>query len=268
MNNHKNINWKVKLVCAILFSLVPLVVSSLEIKTQAEQIQLSPVHFNQPILSSRGAPGDRKGGGRREVSNCQNFKIKERIIALVPEFQDTKKITHVWGLTTQDFPKLWFYVPYKSNNIAMGRLEIWDETSLNPRKYQQIYKGKFNLSGTPGVISLDLPSQLKLHSNKNYHWYFYLLIRCGSQDIPLTVNGWIEKVKEVTLPLALPSEREQIIFYAQNGIWYDALTLLGQLRTQNSENAGFAADWEKLLADVGLGNISKQPIIPCCTLQN
>jgi Domain of Unknown Function (DUF928) len=111
-----------------------------------------------------------------------------------------------------------------------------------------------------------LPPEAKLINNKNYHWYLSLSLHCNSQDIPVTVNGWIEKIQGIPLPRRQQSEREKAIFYAQKGIWYDALNILGELRRQNSENPSVAADWEKLLSDVGLKNQAEKSIVKCCTL--
>ncbi|MDJ0736014.1 MAG: DUF928 domain-containing protein [Nostocaceae cyanobacterium] len=267
MINLQKISWKIKLMLAILFALIALNISHLKITAQAKQSKLSPVLFKRPILSSRGAPGDRKGGGRRNGDNCPILDINEHITALVPNFQDTKKVNHVWGLTTQESPSFWFYIPYNSKDITSGELEIWDETNPNPRNYQQIYQGKFSLTATPGIISLNLPPEIKIKSSKNYHWYLSVNVNCSSRNIPIIVNGWIEKVQEIALPIGQQSKREQALFYAQKGIWYDALTILGKLRRQK-ENSSVAVDWEKLLSDVGLENQAKKSIVKCCTLHN
>jgi Domain of Unknown Function (DUF928) len=134
------ISGKIKLFCIILLSIIPFITSYLEIPTKAEQPKLSTAQFNRPILSSRGAPGDRKGGGRRNGHNCPVLNINEPLTALVPDFQDTKKVNHVWGLTTQESPSFWFYIPYNSKDITSGNLEVWDETESNPRSTNRFIK--------------------------------------------------------------------------------------------------------------------------------
>jgi Domain of Unknown Function (DUF928) len=233
-------------------------------QSQSHPSKISPVQFNQPPLSPRGAPGSRKGGGSRDGRICSVLDIKERLTALVPAVESEPKNSHVWGLTVAASPTLWFYVPYLTKDIKTGELELWDETSREPRNYQQIYQGTFTVKGTPGAIALSLPSTVKLELDKNYRWYLSLDINCNGEDESVNVNGWIQRVK---FKHPLSAERKQVILYAQNGIWYDALTLLAQLRRRHPNSKILVTDWQKLLGDVGLKEIVNKPIVSCCTLE-
>jgi Domain of Unknown Function (DUF928) len=229
----------------------------------------SLVQFNRPPLSPRGAPGNRKGGGTRDGHNCSSLEIKERLIALVPAVESERAISHVWGLTVEASPTLWFYIPYLPKDIKVGELELWDETDREPRNYQQIYQGTFTVTGTPGAIGLSLPSTVKLEPDKNYHWYLSLNMNCNGENESVNVNGWIQQVKfnNNLLVQQQSAERDRVIFYAQKGIWYDALTLLAQLRRRHPETKVLVTDWQKLLRDVGLEEFANKPIAPCCTLE-
>ncbi|MEC4812009.1 MAG: DUF928 domain-containing protein [Scytonema sp. PMC 1069.18] len=238
-------------------------------QSQSHPFIASSVQFNRPPLSPRGAPGNRKGGGTRDGHNCSALKIKERLIALVPTIESEQAISHVWGLTVEASPTLWFYVPYLPNDIKVGELELWDETDREPRNYQQIYQGTFTVTGTPGAIGLSLPSTVKLELGKNYHWYLSLNINCNGENESVNVNGWIQRVKFNNTFLAQPqlAERDRVILYAQKGIWYDALTLLAQLRRHHPNTKILVSDWQKLLKDVGLEEFANKPTAPCCTLE-
>jgi Domain of Unknown Function (DUF928) len=234
---------------------------------QPQPTPASPVKFKRPPLSPRGAPGNRKGGGTRDGHTCSVLEMKERLMAFVPAVESDSTISHVWGLTAEASPTLWFYVPYQPKDIKVGELEIWDETDLDPRNYQQIYQGTFAVTNTPGAIALTLPSSVQLQPERNYHWYLTLNMNCDSEAQAVNVNGWIQRVKlNNNLHPQQSAERDRVIFYAENGIWYDAVTLLGQMRRRQPETQILLTDWQTLLGDVGLQEFGKKPIVPCCQL--
>ncbi|MDZ7961082.1 MAG: DUF928 domain-containing protein [Aulosira sp. DedQUE10] len=236
--------------------------------SQPKPANTSPIQFKRPPLSPRGAPGNRKGGGTRDGDSCSVLEIKERLMAFVPAVESDPGISHVWGLTVEASPTLWFYVPYLPKDIKVGELEVWDETDSDPRNYQQIYQGAFSVNDTPGAIALTLPSTVKLEPEKNYHWYLSLNMNCDQESQAVNVNGWIQRVKlNNNLPLQQQSaERNRVIMYAENGIWYDGVTLLGQMRRRQPETQILLTDWQKLLRDIGLEEFANKPIVPCCKL--
>jgi hypothetical protein len=237
---------------------------------QSKASSASQVKFNRPPLSPRGAPGNRKGGGTRDGHKCSALEINERLLALVPAVESKQAISHVWGLTVKASPTLWFYLPYLPKDIKKGQLELWDETDREPRNYQQIYQGTFTVAGTPGAIALSLPPTVKLELGKNYHWYLSLDMNCNGENQLVDVNGWIQRAKfNNNLSVQQQSvERNRVIFYAENGSWYDAITLLAQLRRRYPQAENFVTDWQKLLGDVGLEELAKKPIAPCCNLSS
>ncbi|KYC42471.1 hypothetical protein WA1_21135 [Scytonema hofmannii PCC 7110] len=239
-------------------------------QSQSKTATASQVKFNRPPLSPRGAPGNRKGGGTRDGHKCSVLEINERLLALVPAVESEQAISHVWGLTVNASPTLWFYLPYLPKDIKTGKLELWDETDREPRNYQQIYQGTFTVAGTPGAIALNLPPTVKLEPDKNYHWYLSLDINCNGKNQSVDVNGWIQRATfNNTLAVQLQSvERNQVILYAENGIWYDALTQLAQLRRSHPQAENFITDWQKLLRDAGLEEFANKPIVPCCNLSS
>jgi hypothetical protein len=239
-------------------------------QSQSKAATASQVKFNRPPLSPRGAPGNRKGGGTRDGNKCSALEINERLLALVPATESEQAINHVWGLTVKTSPTLWFYLPYLPKDIKAGKLELWDETDRDPRNYQQIYQGTFTVAGTPGAIALSLPPTVKLELNKNYHWYLSVDINCHGENQSVDVNGWIQRTTfNNTFALKQQSvKRNQVILYAENGIWYDALSQLAQLRSSHPRAENFITDWQKLLSDAGLEEFADKPIVPCCNLES
>lgn len=221
-----------------------------------------PLIFNTPPPPPNiGAPSQRKAGGSRGCMgvNVQNTQSKEKVlIALAPEYSGSQLVL---GLTTQTRPTFWFYVPYKSDS-TYAKLVLEDEFN------QTIYKTP--LTGTPGVVSVALPSTSSaLKIGKRYHWYFN--IYCKQDNEFLTnVEG---DVQLLTLSPIVQSQldkatlQQQVALYAANGIWYEALTTLANLRRTNPQDAKLTSDWASLLESVGLQNIGAEPIVDCCKTQ-
>ncbi|PHM06190.1 hypothetical protein CK516_35375 [Nostoc sp. 'Peltigera malacea cyanobiont' DB3992] len=81
---------------------------------------------------------------------------------------------------------------------------------------------------------------------------------------PSFVEGVIKRVnlsqptvKE--LETAEPLKRYAI--YAQNGIWYEALTTLAELRQKNPQDAALKAEWRNLLGSIRLDDVAGEPIL-------
>ena len=90
----------------------------------------------------RPEPGHRKGGASR--GNCP--PIQPALTALIPK--------NNLGLTTQEYPTFWFYIPYNSTDIPIAELMLLDEN-------QDLMLEKpimLQLSATPGIIGVTLPS--------------------------------------------------------------------------------------------------------------
>ena len=70
-------------------------------------------------------------------------------------------------------------------------------------------------------------------------------------------NSEIKGILEKTLVPKQPG------VYAANGIWYEALASLAQLRCTNPNDATIASDWQSLLQQVGLPEIAKKHLAQC-----
>lgn len=68
------------------------------------------------------------------------------------------------------------------------------------------------------------------------------------------------------LQQASPSDRASL--YAVNGLWYDSVAALYETRKSNPNNSATVTEWADLLDSVGLKEIAREPIVPCCTATN
>lgn len=231
---------------------------TLNLKQQSKK----PLIFKiPPPPPNIGAPSQRKAGGSRGCLDVvQNTQSKEKVLtALAPEYSGSQLVL---GTTTQMRPTFWFYVPYKSSS-AYAKLVLEDE------KDQTIYKTP--LTKTPGVVSVSLPStSAPLKIGKQYHWYYN--IYCNQDNQFLTsVEGDVQllalsPIVQSQLDKATP--QQQVALYATNGIWYEALTTLANLRRTYPQDAKLGSDWASLLESVGLQNIAAEPIVDCCKPQD
>lgn len=216
--------------------------------------------FEQPP-PDQGAPRGTKPGGER---GCPSVAQKP-LTALVPVAKEADGTQLRWGLTTEEHPTFWFYVPYELKSIRSAKF------SLRNQAKQTVYETPVTLTGAPGVISISLPSTAPpLEINKWYQSYLFIDISC-EPNAPLekdSAQGW---VKREALAPALKSEldkattpQQRAILYAKHGIWYEVVMTLAEFRRTGPKDA----EWTKLLQSVGLDAIASEPIVNCCKPEN
>ncbi|MBW4572865.1 MAG: DUF928 domain-containing protein [Tolypothrix carrinoi HA7290-LM1] len=233
--------------------------------TSPQQRTSQPV-FVFPKTPARLSPvsGRRTGMGSRD--NCP--AVTTALTALVPlrEEQRVSKQTDkpisgiVGGLTTSERPTFWFYVPYTQDLTASAEFILQDSAE------NDIYRNALSLPTKPGVIGVSLPSNASLQVGKTSRWY--LKVRCNQQQtasVPIYVEGDIQRVNldsRVMQQLeAAVDPRQKVAIYAANGIWFDSLTMLAQLRQKNPNDASVASDWQSLLKSVNLDNVTTAPLV-------
>lgn len=207
------------------------------------QIQLKQ---KQEDGSNRGRPTRRKGMGSRNDCPATNVPLT----ALIPE----NEVGKVVGSN----PTFWFYIPYRNGQIPKGEFVLQDEA------HNDVYRTDFPIDKGKGIFSISL-GRKTLETNKIYQWYFKLYCDDSKSSTPIYVRGWVQRValqpnqqKQLS---GVNSPHKRVAFYAQNGIWYSALTELAKLRRANPQSRSFARDWLQLLNDIGLQDLSNKPIV-------
>jgi hypothetical protein len=208
--------------------------------------------------------GRRAGMGSRD--NCP--AVPTALTALVP-LQEEQKLSKqtdkpilgiVEGLTTSERPTFWFYVPYTQDLTTSAEFILQDSAG------NDIYRNAIALPPKPGVIGVSLPSNASLQVGKTYRWY--LKVRCNQQQtasVPIYVEGDIQRVnldsRVMQQSEAAVSPQQKVAIYAKEGIWFDSLTMLAQLRQKNPNDASVAWDWQSLLRSVNLDNVATAPLV-------
>lgn len=248
---------QITLVSAISWVIVSFIFHSLPVEAQSaasnnqgssnssgrQQLPQQP----SPDFSGEGRPGRRSGGGSR--SPCP--AIEPSLTALMPA-------TNL-GKTVAERPTFWFYVPYSSQQAPAG------EFVLQGKGGNDLYRTRLTLPQTPGFVSFSTPpTAAPLEVNQSYRWYFKLYCQSQPASAPVFVDGWVQRV-ELTpeLESQLRSAKAQdYAIYAANGIWYDALAHLAELRLSNPANTRLEQEWAKLLGarGIGLAQLRREPI--------
>lgn len=211
------------------------------------QVSLSSLLNQNPDFSGDGRPGRRAGGGSR--SPCP--LIDPPLTALVPASN--------WGKTVAKRPTFWFYVPYSPQEAPTGEFVLQEE------KGNDLYRTSFTLPKTPGFVSFSTPpTVVPLEIDKSYRWYLKLYCQRQKSSAPVFVEGWVQRVESPDLESQLQAAKpREYVVYISNGLWYDALARLAELRLANPSNSRFDDDWAKLLGarGVGLEQLSRAPIV-------
>ncbi|MEO1377916.1 MAG: DUF928 domain-containing protein [Cyanobacteria bacterium J06635_10] len=259
---NKNPN-QIKFCFIILLTLISFTRLSQPVIAHSQR-QISRNHGKIPIQlkkkqedgSDRGRPTKREGMGSRD--NCPSTDIP--LTALIPENKVSKVV--------EANPKFWLFIAYQASNIPTGEFVLQDEA------HNDVYRTNFSVEKGEGIVSISLGSGKTLETNKIYQWYFKLYCHASGDalgayrdksSVPIYVRGWVKRVALQPLQKkqlsAATSPRQLVAFYAQNGIWYSALTELAKLRQENPGNRIFARDWLQLLRDIGLQELSNMPIV-------
>ena len=219
------------------------------------------IQFVPPPPPTIGVPRE---GGRGAGSRGPACKRYENVTALVP-FTKTKVQTIQWGLTTVKHPTVWFYAPQGlAANIPL-------EFVLQDEAGQNRFRTVVQTSNVPkGVFSLSLPATADpLQLGKLYRWSISIYCDPEALDIPITVEGNVKRIalsNSVQNQLAATqSILEQANLYATEGVWYDALTTLGESLRQSEGSESIMA-WKDLLQQANLGDTARATIVPCCTI--
>ena len=203
--------------------------------------------FNPP---DRGAPETAVGGATRSPADVCG------VTPLIPKdtSEDYGEFPPYFGLTVAERPTFFLHVEkFLHQEITFEVYEYEQVTEGRGKDGQLIYETTFFVPTTPGVISTKLPPSSGLESGKTYRWYMDVACGPGADVSVLSAVGWLERVDaspELSSQLVraeTAEARSQV--YAEAGIWFDALNILGQERIA-ADTDTLKTQWDKLLRDI------------------
>ena len=207
---------------------VPILTTGLILNSSSPARSQSPasIQYNAPPEPEVGDPSGRgRGGGSRD--GCKAYK---NLTALVPQTKVGDRET-VWGMTTEAYPTFLFYVPVAMNAKTPMQFTLLDNDG------NKVYSRSIAPLLTPaGIIHITIPKTSSgLQLKQSYRWG--LSIDCDSLNRKETVSvrGMIYRTPLATeLQRQLESLKEpsdRAIFYAKQGIWFDAAQFLSSYKS-------------------------------------
>jgi Domain of Unknown Function (DUF928) len=199
--------------------------------------------------SSLGIPGNRaQGGGTR---GCQPYR---GITALVPKLP--QQIS--WGQTISDRPTVWLNTPQGLAPDLLIEITVREQNGQLVAK--QSYTTQSKISS--GAIGISFPPRAVLKIDRTYHWAVAFYCDTDERvDSPFLVQGQIRRIATPTALTTGKSSLETIQILAENGIWYDALTQLGN-RFRQTKDRETSTAWIALLKSADISGSDK--IQDCC----
>ncbi|MBF2064092.1 MAG: DUF928 domain-containing protein [Calothrix sp. C42_A2020_038] len=199
------------------------------------------------------APRSSSGGASRspvEVVACSSARrnIDKPVTPVLPA-------TSI-GFTLTEYPTVFIYLP--ETNAQKALFSIQDEDS------NSVYQTNITLPTSSGVMQVKLPEEAPpLKAGKNYKWSLVIICTADLEPDSPFVSGWIRRVERSDM---MKNHNNQITLsyiskLAENGIWYDTLATLAQLRRLQPNNQALASSWQNLLNSVGLDKIVNEPLI-------
>ncbi|MCT7951499.1 DUF928 domain-containing protein [Ancylothrix sp. C2] len=236
------------------FSTVVLAQQASQSTLISQQIRGNWNAFNPP---NRGLPGGRQeGGGVR--GPCPNGS--EQLTALSPKTDA--------GITSLGQPSFYLYVP---EGIALPMeftISQYPDANNPQTEEKEVYKTTFNLTGKSGIISVTLPEKTAaLEVGKSYYWSFALVCKPNAREASIIRGGWVQRQAlsgslEQEIQMAAKNTPEKLPgLFEREGMWYDAVAALAQLRSKNPGKDNIEKEWQALLNSVELGNLATAEFI-------
>lgn len=200
------------------------------------------LQFNPP---DEGLPDNTTGGASRNPDLCRRQYTATKasnLTLLAPN--------SFIGLTVAEHPSFYIY----ANQTLSRQLFI----SLEDEQGEPLYQGIQTLSTNTGLISVDLPVETPILETG--HTYLLSVVPiCGESlrpDDPI-LTGYVQRVlpPQTSETDTSISSFGQARLYAESGIWYDTLALLGQDLSNEPNNEVLINAWESLLTSGGLTEI-------------
>ncbi len=208
------------------------------------QVSFTPTGDKPPEKNTTKTVG---GGSRREgCAIGKAGKSNTSVVKLLPKSNI--------GLTTKQRPSIMVYVPVNTAREAFF--------SIQDENFNHHYQNLVQLPEKKGVVEFKIPASAPaLEAGIKYQ--YSLVLPCGEYlepDDPY-ISGWIKRVESKG---NLPNQKASVELaskLAEDGVWFDALSALAELRKSEPSNQSVVNSWQQLLNSVGLNEIAQEPIV-------
>ena len=202
---------------------------------------------------------------------CPNYYTH----ALIPQSQS--------GLTAQSSPVLYFHADDRGwespdTETIVLTLEVWEAiasdgpSDIDLDRDRPIYEDSTVLetSNLPGIVSFAIPDTVEnaMQVDRVYEWVLQIDCTPDGDDSfweeSDRIGGWIVRTdnSELAMQLEGKTAMERAAIYAENGIWFDAIATVAQLRVDNPEDEAISMAWHNLLSYAELDFLFDAPFYP------
>lgn len=225
-------------------------------KLQAQSKPSSTKKTKVEFVPPKGAGIPRSpttAGGTRPII-CK--EIYACLIPLMPEVVD--KLDY-YPLTVSERPTFFVNVPKISGTAIFTLYQ-----HLSSDEIKKIYRFSFPIKTSGGIINITLPTSAPaLQLDNIYEW----TLSVNGE----TANGLVRRVQlkpNLAQKIAQASLLEKLAIYATEGVWYDSVETLAELRTSQPNNPEISTQWSDFLKSVHIDKFAKQNFAPCCLVKN
>lgn len=199
-----------------------------------------------------GDPKGRRRGGTSRVGNCPDIPVT----ALVPAQNNGNRTILV--STISEYPTFWVYIPKLPSQALLGEFVLQDSSG------NDIWRTLITLTNNESIIPIRPPQKphYALKQGSKYHWYFKVF--CDEEKSNYVyVDAWLQRVALASnlQKLLKTSKALEYRIYAENKLWYDAMTALAKLRNNRINDISMTQEWNNLLNAMGLEQLIKVNIL-------
>ncbi|MEM1253457.1 MAG: DUF928 domain-containing protein [Cyanobacteria bacterium P01_H01_bin.21] len=210
--------------------------------------QLCEQSFDFIPPEDSGQPRTNRAGGRRGQL-CNNSMPTPSLTLLMPPTNQ--------GNTTAAHPTFLAYLPQTTAKQVFLSLEDEDNN--------YVYHTTFESPEAAGIVNFSIPETAPVLEIDKYYKVSLAMI-CGEILDPndLVIEGWIKRIAPdmfTELPPSQETPLELGAWYARNGVWFDAVQMLADLRIAEPNNLDAIAAWKELLQSVGLDTMGTLPLL-------
>ena len=238
-----------------LSSLIYLIIFTLLLTSVANANIYPDILFQPPPEEEQ--PESTEGAASRQHQQCDRDFVNSQQKGYATPHLNLTAVVPIsnYGLTVAKRPNFWVYLPKTSAKQAI--LSIRAEGKIHHWQQSIPLTGEAGIMGIP--LSKDAPT---LEVGKSYQWALVLV--CGNKPNPNdpVVAAWIKRVDKspaINFYLHPKTRLEQAAWYAKEGIWYDALSILIEEKASSLDNQNDT--WSKYLRSGGLDKIANEPIV-------
>jgi hypothetical protein len=226
-------------------------------KLKAEADPLSAQKTKAEFIPPKGSgiPKDPTTAGGTRPINCND--VYSCLIPLLPA--TTTKQLDYYPLTVSERPTVYVSLPRTSGTAVFTLYQHM------PSAIKKIHRFSFPVKTSGGIISIAIPpSSPALQNDNTYEWTLSLNNE--------SANGLVRRVQlkpSLKQKISQAKPLEKLAIYAAEGIWYDSVATLAELRSANPFDRNIFTAWSVFLDSVNLsGKLTKQNFISCCQVED